>query len=366
MKILRLQLKNYRNIKECVFVPSDGVTVLCGGNGQGKTNLLEAVYFFCGGKSFRPGGDKDFIMRGEDCAKLSLFYESGGIEKSAEIILKRDGRKEIFSGGAKIKSRSELVGGFTAVLFAPEHLELVKSGPSERRRFLDFAISGIRPRYMSALAVLTKVAAQKNALLKTTCGAETLSVWNEKMAGAAAAVSVMRTEYVKTLEIAAGKYLESLSGGREKIGLALKRAAGFSEDFSEKEAFDFYLDLFESKAEQEIAAGMCLYGPQRDDLEIFVGDLPAKIYCSQGQQRSVILALKLAEGDISAECFGEPPVFLLDDIMSELDESRQKYIAEQTEGRQVLITACSGTEKYKKAKKYDVCAGEYRQLTIDN
>lgn len=363
MLVRHIDLFHYRNIKETSLSLSPGVNVLFGDNGQGKTNLLESIYLFSAGRSFRAGRDRDFISYEEEMARVSMEFEGAGRLQSGEMRLFSDKRKEIRLGGIPIKKIAELMGVFSSILFAPEHLDIVKEGPSGRRRFLDFALSQLEPRYYSALSALSRILIQKNALLKearkTGKIPDTLPIWNEKLAAAAALITIRRAAYTERLSLLAAERLFDLSGGKEKLSLCYEGFEGFDPAFTEREAAEKLYALLCEAAPGECAAGISLIGPQRDDIGITVSGKEARIHCSQGQQRSIVLSMKLAEGEISAERTGEIPVYLFDDVLSELDERRQEYLVTAIKGAQVILTTC-GKERFSDtaAKAFLVSGGE--------
>lgn len=362
MIVRSVALDRYRNIERCHISFSPGVNVLFGDNGQGKTNLLETIYLFSAGRSFRAGRDRDFVSYEAEDARIRMEFFARGREQSAEMRLFRAGRKQVRMGGVPIKKMAELMGGFSAILFAPEHLDIVKEGPAGRRSFLDFAICQLEPRYYSALAALSRVLTQKSALLRETrkTGAfpATLPVWNEKLALPAAHIMARRAAYIGRIAPAAAARLSALSGGREQLSLAYQTADCFDAGKSENENAERLYEKLMGLRDAECAAGICLAGPQRDDMLISLSGRDARIHASQGQQRSIVLSLKLAEGALAREDCGEQPVYLFDDVLSELDAGRQDYIVSAIEGAQVILTTC-GRERFEAtgAKEFSVRNG---------
>ncbi len=353
MKVVSLYLENYRNIEKAGFDLSGGVNVFYGRNAQGKTNLLESIYVFTSGKSFRPAKDKELVMHGKENATLNMTFFAENRNNEYDIIFYSDKkRREAKINGIPIKRNMDMAGNFYTVLFAPEHLNLIKEGPGERRRFLDQAISVLKPKYAKAIEDYEKILTQKNALLKDIYKysqlESTLDVWNEKQANVGAYLMFMRNSYINKLgKIAQRNHLE-LSSGKEELNLSYIHSGKQQEnEFYTLEATRSYLanEIADMKAE-EIGAGMSLVGPQRDDMDVTVNGKSAKLFCSQGQQRSAVLSIKMAEGDLVFETTGEQPVMLLDDMLSELDRPRQTYILKKITDRQVIITGCDRA-KYK-------------------
>lgn len=358
MRIQKIAIKNYRNIRKAETTFADGINILFGRNANGKTNLLEAVYTFACGKSFRAKNPAETIMFGADGYDISLYYknERSDIVRRMNVKLGRDKKRFYSRDGVACEKASDFIGAFRAVLFTPDHLSLVKGVPDGRRRFLDMAISQIRPVYISALNEYNRLLAQRSSLLKSMRGhgasdalrTAELDVWTEQLAVQAAAVTVYRLEYVNSLRTLAPGFYEGISGGGgadEQVGLSyltqINRFSGSAEHCAaagSEEILAHYTRLFAQRRADELRYGTSLFGPHRDDITITIGGRDAKTVASQGQQRSIVLALKLAEGEAAKKAHGEYPVFLFDDILSELDSERQKYILRQIGERQVIIT----------------------------
>ena len=338
MLINQIYLTNWRNGETNGISFSPETTLIWGENAAGKTNLLEGIYFFAAGKSFRGCKDKELIRFGCEGAAADIAFESGGNKLTMGVRIKKGSKKSFIKNGAPISKLSEFLGAFRCVIFTPDHLELVKGAPEGRRRFIDMAICQSFPRHVGALNEYNRLLIQKNAHLKgQNVSTELLDVYDERMATLAATVSVNRKKYLATLEKSASEFLLDMSEGREKLSLSYI-TQGDGE--SSAQICESYKKLFLEKRNTEIEKKQTLCGIQKDDFSIFINGKSAKLYGSQGQQRSVVLALKLAEGEISKTLTGEYPVFLLDDVLSELDEGRREYILERIKNRQVIITGC--------------------------
>ncbi|MBQ4517259.1 MAG: DNA replication/repair protein RecF [Clostridia bacterium] len=353
MYIKSLSLKNFRNYQEQHLTFDEGTNVFCGDNAQGKTNLLEALYLFSMGKSFRTVQDADLIRFGEEYTKLTLVFCDRNREHTLEIIILRNKRKQIKINGLTISRLSELVGHLNVVLFYPEELGLVKEGPHIRRRFMDVALSQLRPAYYHTLGRYMRVVEQRNKLIKRirssqhTAGlSETVFVWNEKLADYGLELMRYRAEFMERLDALAQKAHFEASG--EKLNVVYKPR------FTTKEEF---LKKLEENFSREVEQGYTLYGPHREDFEIFINDKVAKTFGSQGQQRSAVLSLKLAQADLLFEEYGEYPVLLLDDIMSELDQTRRAYLAGKIPDKQVFITCTELDSLLEKGQQFNVSAG---------
>lgn len=357
MKCLGIELVDFRNIERASVRFGEGVTVLYGDNAQGKTNLLEAIYYAAIGKSFRGHTAPEVIRFGKDCATLSLDYVENGRAQNITMRLFRDRARAVEKNRVRITRMSDLVGSFRAVLFCPEHLSLVKGGPSERRQFLDIAISARDPLYLHHLQNYAKILKQRNALLKTAEKSpevfrNTVDVWSAQLAKTAAYIASRRARYIKELDGFVKKTFTEMMGERELPQLTYlgcrKDATADYDNLAETEQYLFL--RLSSHLEREVAAGATLYGTHKDDFEILLNGHSARLYASQGQQRSLSLALKIAEGEICFTDCGEYPVFLFDDVLSELDSSRRAFLLGHMEGKQVIMTSCEGKEQ-----KSDTC-----------
>ncbi len=341
MQLRRFSAKNYRNIAEADILFSPGMNLLSGENAQGKTNVLDAIYTFARGRSFRGSTDPEQVKFGESGFRIAIDYQSEGREHSLSFAFE-NGRRERKKNGYTLGGLSEMIGSFRAVLFYPEHLSLVKGGPAERRAFLNIAISQLDPLYIKRLAAYGKRLEERNFLLKTASRGgyldrELLDSFSFGMATDAAYIHGKRVSYLLSLSPHAAAFATRLSGGRESLSLAY--AASLPEG-GEGDLAAAYYRLFTENLARETAAGTTLFGPQRDDMEILIGDKPARVFGSQGQQRTVVLALKLGEGEVSREYTGEYPVYLFDDVLSELDEGRRLSVLSCGGDRQMIVTGC--------------------------
>ena len=352
MKIKSFKAENFRNIEKCNIEFTDGVNLIYGGNALGKTNVIEGIYFFSRGRSFRSAQEKDMVKYGADGFRISLEYDSLDGESLVEYAsFGREKRRR--RNGYPIKSAKEMVEGFKAILFHPDNLTLVKGGPEERRAFINIAAAQYYPVYISDYSRFAAALENRNALLKNASkglyvdDAE-LYAWSKSMAEYAARIYVTRTEYLKKLEVYVREIGLKISGGKEEISFEYKSdvEVGGDREAVKKE----YHRCLTFSLDREKAVGTSLYGPQRDDIIIKINGQPTRGFASQGQQRSIVLAMKLAEGEVIRDIFGEYPVFLLDEMLSELDETRRKFVLDSLEGKQTVITACECDEMKPLAK----------------
>ncbi len=334
----RIEYKNFRNIEYAVLEPSPGVTVLNGLNGQGKTNFLEGVFLFAGVRSFRTARENELVRFGSEFAEINMSFHDG--KRNLNMTLRwlaESGKRFCRINGVPITKLSETVGNFRAVLFCPGHLSVVKDGPSMRRRFLDSAISQIDSSYLRSLQKYNSVLAQRNALIKMSRDRkddslflDTAEIWSEQLAKEAENISFKRNMYVEKLGVLVNGIVSDMTAGKESVSIS----------YMFPKTYEEYRKLLTENMQRELRTGATLYGIHKDDLKIELCGNDARAFASQGQQRSIALAMKIAEGELSKEYGGEYPVFLFDDILSELDETRRKYLLSGVDGRQVIITSC--------------------------
>ena len=341
MRLTHLELKDHRNIVHAELTPDPHLTVLCGPNGQGKTNLLEAIWLLTGGKSFRGAKDAELIRRGQEFSVIEGAFETQDAEKSIRLTVgtkgsQRPGRTGKLNG-ADIGRAAALAGNFQAVVFEPDLLSLVKGGPDGRRRFLDSALCQVYRPYLVALRRYMRLTAQKNALLKsydiTPNGGMLLDTYDEQLAEYGALIMEHRCKFLAAVSPIAAQNYRDISHGAETLELHYQMC-------TETPTAAALTEKLHAIRPAELHAGFCLAGPHREDLEISLDGQPARIFGSQGQQRSCVLALKLAEATVVGELFGEHPVLLLDDVLSELDDERQTYLLTRMGEHQTIVTTC--------------------------
>ncbi len=329
----------YRNILALEFEPSAAVNVICGRNGHGKTNLLESVFLLTGARSFRTGKDSSLIRRDCDFAQIESRFFSEGREQAIRLRIGEKGRVASLNQGAETKAAA-LAGKFCCVVFSPEHLTLVKGAPEMRRKFIDTALCQISPSYLQNLRRFTRLVAQRNSLLKD-CGYvgaayELLNVYDAQFVEAAAAITAQRREFVGELLPIAQENYRGISGGGER--LSFRYVSHLFEEGDTQAAAG--LERLAAQRGTDIKSGFSTLGPHRDDLEISLDGQDSKLYASQGQQRTAVLSLKLAEAELMEKRLGERPLLLLDDVLSELDNARQDYLIENIRNTQAIVTCC--------------------------
>ena len=364
----RISVENFRNIEACEVEFSPGVNILYGDNAQGKTNLIEAIFYASVCRSFRASGVGEMIRFGQKKARISIDYRVAHRDNNIKIQLLGDNKKIAEKNHLRADRMSDIIGSFRAVLFCPEHLSLIKDGPSERRSYLDIAISRISQKYIRALQRYSYFLKQRNSLIKSAYNDRasfdaTVELWSEKLAEEAAYISKERYLYIQRIAPYVNSFLNKMTGEKESTELIYRASASLEgEQYLDTEQIkERYLKLFSSSHDREISAGATLWGIHKDDIEIKLNGKNARIFASQGQQRSLALALKLAEGEICREEFGDYPVFLFDDVLSELDDTRRDSLLLFDTNKQVIISTCEvgALKKIKAERKIRVENGRY-------
>ena len=342
MKIKKLFLQNFRNYENETFEFSDGLNVLFGKNGQGKTNCAEAVFYLCTGASLRIRHDKQLIRMGAESARIVAEAENryGKVTIEADIY---ENKREIRVNGSKISKNADLMGHINSVFFSPGELRLIQDGPDERRRFMNISISQTSPAYYTALLRYNKILDQRNTLLKNrdvSLVLDTLPVWDEQLCKYAAIIIEKRAEFVDKLAPHAKEFHAFLTDGKEE--LLIKPEWKYAGDNTE--VANILQRRLENNYEKDLRLGYTTVGPHRDDLDVLINGIDAKSYASQGQTRTAALALKLAEVQIFKILSGEYPVLVLDDVMSELDLPRRKKLLKCIADMQTVLT-CTHAER---------------------
>lgn len=354
MIVREVALKDFRNYQTLNIMFDDGLNVLVGENAQGKTNLLESIFLCAIGKSPRTSKDKEMIAFGKHMAKVTTKLSSKLGSRQIEIFLFDNQKKAIKIEGTSILKMGELLGELHAVYFSPDQLKLVKDSPQERRRFLDISLCQYDKKYFYTLTKYNQILSQRNELLKTKGRnlEETLSIWNEELAICGAKIIEYRMQYVEKLSKFAKSIAKYLTSDKENLCLSYAGVvADNAQDLKEK-----LLQGYQSTFGKDVELGYTTIGPHRDDIKIVLNDIDVRYFGSQGQQRTCALALKLAELEIFKENTGEYPVLLLDDVLSELDETRKVKLLEYVAKLQTILT-CTSFPYDIQCKKYIVSQG---------
>ena len=356
MRILSLDVFDFRNYKTASLNFDKNLNVLIGNNAQGKTNLCEAIYFFAIGRSTRTNKEKEVINFEKDKAKIVLTFERKYTKRKIEIIFSKTKKKTILINGIPIKKMGELLGEFNAVYFSPDELKLIKDSPEERRRFMDMDISQTSKNYFYNLSRYDKILQSRNKLLKEEFNKEiikqTLPIWNEQLASIGAKIIFERIKFLNNLSSYAKLAHEYLSSSSEELTLEYQ---GINKPSIAEIKNEILLKL-EKNIEKDISLGYTTVGPHRDDIKINLNGTDVKSYGSQGQKRTAALSMKLAELEIIKQETGELPILILDDVFSELDKSRRTKLINFCKKTQTIIST-NDFEKNVKAKTFVIQNG---------
>ncbi len=375
MKINSIILENFRNYKNLELEFDESRNIIVGENAQGKTNLIEAIYLTAFAKSFRTNNTADLVRFGESNGRVSTDITSEDLDKNINISLRSDGKKMIRKDGKAIRKTTELLNNVVVIIFSPDDLRIIKDSPDRRRSFINRELSQMRPRYYEIFKRYNDALKQKNALLKgyfnikkkTFTRADNLSlndeipedskpgengrsrfdnsrqfneemldVYDKQLADNGYEIIRYRKEFVEMLSEEAGDIMRKISGGKEELTIQYKTSCNY---ITAPEGREILYSQFRHNRDRDIYSGSATLGPHRDDIEFFINGKEAKKYGSQGQQRTIALSLKLAEIRIAKRLLEEPPVLLLDDVLSELDLERQKFLVNEIDDVQLFITS---------------------------
>lgn len=358
MFIKRLQMLNYRNYNALDIKLCPNVNVFMGDNAQGKTNILEAIYYCAFAKSHRTSKDKELINWNGEHAFISVDVGRERLDKRIDISILKDGKKSIRINKIKIKKIGELFGNFNVVMFSPEDLRIIKDSPGVRRKFIDMELCQLNPKYYYNLVQYNKVLNERNILLRNrNTSSEMLEIYDMQLVEFGYNIIRDRIKYIESLNKYAEKIHSDITSGKEKINFKYISTIKDLENIKE----NFYT-LLEKNRSKDCDRGITSIGPHRDDFFVYINDIDTKSYGSQGQQRTAVLTMKFSSLEIIKELTGEFPVLLLDDVLSELDFNRKKYILSTIGQIQTVIT-CTGIEDLyeyldEKAKVFKVKNGE--------
>lgn len=346
MKLTELQLKNFRNYDEVSLEFGDGVHIFIGENAQGKTNLMEAIYTLAMTKSHRTTQDRELIGWQKEEALLKGRVSKKTSTVPLELRFSKKGKMARVNH-LEQKKLSSYLGQLNVILFAPENLELVKGAPANRRRFMDMELGQMNPIYLHELVEFQKLVKQRNAYLKQLSLKKAsadlyLDVLTQQLIAKASVVVFQRLAFMKQLEVLARPIHETLSLGREVFAVKYQTTLAVEKGMTLEQLQALYEAQFQQVQKRELEQATTLVGPHRDDVIFYVNDKPVQTYGSQGQQRSTVLSLKLAEIELMREATGEYPLLLLDDVLSELDDNRQTHLIKAIENKvQTFITTTS-------------------------
>lgn len=391
MRIEKIILENFRNYKSLEIVPDKSRNIIVGENAQGKTNLIEAIYMTAFAKSFRTNNAAEMVSFGANQGHIGIEIVSDNLDKKINIVIRPDGKKMIKKDGKVIKKISDLLNTIVVIMFSPDDLRIIKDSPERRRTFINSEISQIRPRYYEVLREYSETLRQKNALLKgyfnvskktftradnlvlnealvigkelgekkedsgnqlketrnrydnsRRFNEEMLDIYDRKLADTAYEIIRYRKDFVEMLSAEASEIVRKISGDREDLRVEYKTTCDF---VTVPEGREILYKQICRRREKDIYAGSATIGPHRDDLEFYINGKDAKKYGSQGQQRTIALALKLAEIRMAKMIMEENPILLLDDVFSELDLDRQRFLVSEIDDVQLFITSAEINDK---------------------
>lgn len=345
MYIDNLKIQNFRNYKYQEVNFENKINIFYGDNAQGKTNILESIFISSFGKSFRTNKEKELIKMGENFLKVQTHFQKK--DRDGEIKVEISDKKNVYLNDVKLKKLSEVLGNIILVIFTPDDINLLKSGPASRRKFLDMMIGQLRPAYVLNLNSYLKTLEQRNNFLKQKMKNDAmLDIWDEKLAEYGEKIYTYRKQFIELIKNKITSIHAEITA--EKIDIK------YFSDCKSKE--DFLQELKKNRV-NDYYRGYTTKGVQRDDFTIYINNEPVNIYGSQGQNRTAILSLKLAELNVIYDDLGEYPILLLDDFMSELDEKRISNFLNNIEDIQVIIT-CTKNIDIKNSISHKVVNGE--------
>lgn len=331
MYINKIRLTNFRNYEEQEIQLGPNINIFYGDNAQGKTNIIEAIFLCSIGKSFRTNKENELIKFNKDISSVYIEYEKS--DRDGKIKIDLNNKKSIYTNGIKIKKLSELLGNINTVIFTPDDINILKDGPQKRRRFLDIMIGQLRPNYIHILNMYNKTLEQRNNYLKqikeNSKTEEMLDIWDEKLAEYGEKIYIYRNEFIEKIKNKINKIHKNITNEKEEIKVE------YISNCSQKVE---YIELLKSRRKLDIIKGFTTKGIHRDDFFVYINNQLVNVYGSQGQNRTVVLSLKISELQVIYDEIGEYPILLLDDFMSELDEKRRKNFLENIENTQVIIT----------------------------
>ena len=363
MNLQELNVRSFRNYEEVHLDFEPGVNLIVGDNAQGKTNLLEAISYLGSGKSFRAQKTSEMIRFGDDFAEIKGKVFAQERQQELRYLLFTGSRpRQIFQNGVKKKSASELTGVLPTVLFCPEDLMILKMGSSQRRRFGDVVLCQLRPNYDAALTEYHRILEQKSRILKdrfeNPALLDILPEYNMRLCQVGALLISYRARFYEGLEKSAAKFHSQFSGGVENFQLQYKTVSTVKNPFASiHQLTNDLMNHLDSHYRAELETAQCLTGPHKDDFTVSLSGIDLKAYGSQGQTRTAAISLKLAQRELMGREWGEEPVLLLDDVLSELDPGRQDFVLNQIVSGQVFITCCEPGRFTKLGKTIEIQKG---------
>lgn len=338
MYIKNLSLKDYRNYDSLNVDFDKNVNIIIGNNAQGKTNLIESLYVTSFGKSFRTNRDSELVKFDKDFAKINIEAEKEYFDTTVEVLIKKDSKKSVKKDGATVRKTSELLKNILIVSFSPEDLKIVKEDPEKRRKFIDRELCQIKPLYYECLSNYKKTLLQRNMYLKEEhIENSILDIWDMQLARYGSKLISMRKSFIEKLSDFSSKIHGSITDGKEILHIEYNPNVDFVEDEKELE-LKFY-DEIKTAYRNDLRMRTTTKGPHKDDISFYANGINMRSFGSQGQQRTCALSIKLAELDLIKEETGEDAILLLDDVMSELDINRQRFLIKTLQKNQIFVTA---------------------------
>ncbi len=342
MYIMGINLMNFRNYDYISLEFHKKLNVFYGMNAQGKTNIIESLYVGGFGKSFRTSNDRDMIMMGKENAAMGIKFLCREREQKIDLRWREKGKKEIRVNESSLEKLSDIFGKLNVVIFSPEDLKLVKEGPSERRRFMNREISHISPGYYHHLSQYNRILSQRNNLLRqnkyNNISMDLLDVLDEQLAIEGSRIIEKRNTFIKRLNTISRLKHRKITGNKENIEVLYKSNIKNEEEKDAEKKKKIFIETMKKRREQDLERGYTTCGPHKDDLSITINGIDVRNFGSQGQQRTAVLSLKLSEIEIVKAETGEYPILLLDDVMSELDEGRQRELIKSLGNVQIFVT----------------------------
>ena len=346
MFIKSIELKNFRNYDELTLSFNDKVNFIVGNNAQGKTNLLEGIYMSSIGKSFRTSKDSEMIGFGKDFCKIKVTAQKNLFLTDVEIIIRNDRGKSVKVDGVNISKTSDLLENIYIVIFSPEDLKIVKDEPEKRRRFIDRELCLIKPYYFDCLSNYRKVLLQRNTYLKEkNIEKSVLDIWDTQLSSYGAKIISMRRDFIEKINEISHRLHLNITNGRENLKIEYDPSVNPVGEVKDTE--NILYKCLKDSYNNDMRLRTTTKGPHRDDIQFYIDDVNVRSYGSQGQQRTAALSLKLAELDLIKNETGENAVLLLDDVMSELDNSRQEFLIRSLSDIQLFITSTDITDNLK-------------------
>lgn len=343
MYITNISIDGYRNLKNISVIPHENVNIIVGDNAQGKTNFIEALWILSGCRSFRGSREREFIDFDGSFAKISVSFKNSYREQNICFQYdKTDNFKKLMQlNGIRLKSTYDLYENYSCIAFTPDSLDIVKGSPAIRRSFIDMCISQIKPKYIRYINKAENILIQRNAVIRhineKKSKKDELEYWNYSLAHVSSYITAMRALYIKEIREYTSKLLEYITDSNDKVDIEYISTIY---DANEDNIFDNYFEILNNSTETDLKYGYTTVGIHRDDISILLDGKKAKNVASQGQARSIAIALKLAQTEIISRQNENSPILFLDDVFSELDDKRQAKIMEFAQGMQIFLTCC--------------------------